>query len=510
MTEDEQSTTDSLATLFSGGILATAGKFFALILGFLTQIAMARLLTEAAYGDVVLTLAVISIVGLIAKLGLDDGVSREYPQHEDDPKKAYGIIKASFIIATVSGFIAGGILFFGAPILAVDILGNKSLIPLFRIGGLVIPSITLSEVAVFLPRGARDANVFVIVRQLFQPLIRFLSISVLLILGLGPLGAVLGQAVTMGLATILGIFLAYRSLPSFEVSPSPMYKSVLSFSIPLLAVQGMGFLNSNIDIYMVGYYLNSSMLGIYNIALQLGNLVSAVLTTTGFLLPPILTKLYKNNETETMRRMYQALIKWVLIGILPAVIVLFFAPELIIGLLFGTNYTPGITALRVLLVGKVTGIILGLNTGALIALGRNRTVSYIVAFQVIVNVILNITLIPLIGIEGAAISLTVSSIVGDILGTTLLYRGFRIHPFTKANLGFLSIVCIVVSFGFVLSLLFNLPTYSVVVLVGILYLPIVATIAIEPEDEKLLSEVEERTGYNLTIIRKVFRAAKSA
>ncbi len=267
----------------------------------------------------------------------------------------------------------------------------------------------------------------------------------------------------------------------------------------------MGFLNTNVDIYMVGYFLASSDLGIYNIALQIGNLVTALLSTAGFLLPPMLTRLQKNGQTAEMRRTYQVLTKWMVVLILPGAVVLFFAPELVIGLLFGERYVPGVTALRILLIGKVVAIVMGLNTQALIALGENRFVSYLVFFQTVVNVIVNYSLIPIIGIEGAAIGMMVSAILGDVVGVGILYREYEVHPLTKAILGPVGAVCAVAVLGYALVQAANLPTYFVVVIVGIAYVPIVATLAPEPEDEQLLTRVEDRTGYELTFVRRAFR-----
>src|SRR6056297_3246240 len=105
MSDDEA--TDSLATVFSGGVLVSASKFVALGFGFFTQVAMARLLTEAAYGDVVLALTVVNVATLAAKLGMDDGVMREFPHHEEDPAKARGVSRAALVVAAISGTLAG-------------------------------------------------------------------------------------------------------------------------------------------------------------------------------------------------------------------------------------------------------------------------------------------------------------------------------------------------------------------------------------------------------------------
>ncbi|MUV88596.1 oligosaccharide flippase family protein [Halapricum sp. CBA1109] len=103
--KNNNSSTSSVVEVLSGGTLVSVAKVLSLGIGFLTQIALARLLTESGYGSVVLALSVMNVAALVAKLGLDDGVTRELPHHEDNPKKAAGVIRAGWVIAAVSGLV---------------------------------------------------------------------------------------------------------------------------------------------------------------------------------------------------------------------------------------------------------------------------------------------------------------------------------------------------------------------------------------------------------------------
>lgn len=503
--EEGQLTIDSLSTLATGGALVSISKFLSLGFGFLAQVAMARLLTEAAYGQVVLTLAIINVGGLIAKLGLDDGLTREFPHHEDSPEKASGVIRAGFVIGTTSGVVVAAVVFLTAPLLATRVFNDASYTRLFRLAAVAVPFVVVNSIAVSLARGSRDARPHAYVNQLLKPVTRLVFIAGFVLAGFGAMGAVAGQIAAIGLAALVALYLAWRILPSYDSPTTPMYRSVLAFSVPLIAVQGMGFVNSNVDVYMVGYYLQSASLGVYNIALQLGNLLTAVLLTTGFLLPPILTRLHKQDKQTEMLRMFQILTKWMLVLGLPVFVVLFFAPEFVIGLLFGETYTAGATALRVLLVGKLIAIVMGLNGSALVALGDNRIVSIIVFCETAINVVLNVLLIPVVGIVGAAIGMAASSVVGDSLGVAILYRRHKLHPFTRPVLATVAAIAAFGSLSYGFLWMLDFPTIAVVPLVGIAYIPIVATLAPEPEDEQLLTRVEERTEYDLTVVRRAFR-----
>ncbi|MUV88597.1 oligosaccharide flippase family protein [Halapricum sp. CBA1109] len=400
------------------------------------------------------------------------------------------------------------LLFVSAPLVGRELFGKPAVVPLLRIAAVGVPFVTVGQVAVAIARGNLDAGVQAYVSQLFQPAMRLLLVVALLIAGFGVIGAVSGQVAAIGLAALAAIYLTRRSLPAYDVTPESMYRSVLVFSLPLIAVQGMGFLNSNVDVYMVGYFLASSELGIYNIALQLGNIVTAILGTAGFLLPPMLTRLHEQGKTVEMRRTYQVLTKWMVVLIMPIFVVLFFSPRLIIGTFFGTDYIPGVLALRILLAGKFFAIIMGLNAQALIALGDNKVVSYIALGETAVNVALNVALIPVVGIEGAAIGMAVSTVVGDLLGVAILYRRFGLHPFTSSVLSPVAALTVVASASYGLLWILGLPGFLTVAVVGILYLPVVAVFGLDPEDQELLATVEDRTGYDLDLVRRTVFALR--
>jgi O-antigen/teichoic acid export membrane protein len=501
--DDQQTTVDSISTVLSGGALVSVGKVLALAAGFLTQVTMARLLTEATYGEVVLALSIVNIVGLVGKMGLDDGIMRQFPHHEDVPAKARGVARAGLSLAAVAGISVGVVVFLAAPLIANSVFNNSSLIPLIRLGAFGIPLAAVNQVSVSLARGARDARPQAYVKQVIQPSSRFLLTAVFLLAGLEAIGAVGARVGSILIGTVLVLVMAKRILPSYDVKPESMYRPVLAFSIPLIAVQGLGFLNTNVDIYMVGYFLASSELGIYNIGLQLSNMVTAVLSTAGFLLPPMMTRLHDQGRTAETRRVFQLITKWMVVLILPIVTVLFFAPRLVIGTMFGDSYNAGATALRILLVGKIFGILMGLNAQGLIALGKNRTVSYLIFFQTVVNVTLNVSLIPIIGIEGAAIGMAVSGILGDILGVAILNREFSVHPFSISVLTPLAAIGGVALASAALLSVLGLPLSGTVIVVGLAYLPIVLTLVPEEEDRELLNRLEDRIGIDLSLVDRL-------
>jgi len=501
-TGDEESS-GSLATAMSGGMLVSASKVFALGFGYLTQIVMARLLTQSGYGDVILTIAVINVTVLLATLGLNDGLMREFPNHEDDPKKARGVVRAGLIISVISGSVVAIAVFVSAPIFAREVFNDPSLAELIRVGAVGVPFIVLGKNAVALARGSRDAKPRAIVDQLIRPVLRFGFIAGLVIAGFGALGAITGQIAAMSVAGLLVTAFALRLLPSPFGESTSMYRPILAFSLPLIAVQGMNFLNSSLDIYMIGYFLDSAQVGVYNIALQLSNLTTVALITVAFLLPPIITRLDKKGKQKELLATYQGLTKWMMMLAVPIFVVLFFAPRIVINLLFGAKYTDGALVLQIVIVGKLVAILSGLNFKSLIALGDNRFVSYMMFAQLVLNFVANYLLIPVYGIVGGAVALTLSAVAGDLLGALVLFRQYDLHPLSLSLLVPVSLLGGIAGVGFVVTTVAGLPLWVVIIPLAVGYPIVVARFAIEPRDEMLLGLFEDRIGRELTPVRNV-------
>jgi O-antigen/teichoic acid export membrane protein len=282
-----------------------------------------------------------------------------------------------------------------------------------------------------------------------------------------------------------------------------MYRPVLVYSLPLIVSEGLNSFVTNVDIYFLGYFLNSSIVGEYNIALQISNLFYPVLFSFSFLLPPVLTRLNKNDQQSEMVELYQIVTKWVVIFTLPLLVLFLFVPRTVVGLLFGSNYTGAATALRVLAVGNFFSVAVGLINASLIALGRNRTVAFILGFQFCVNVILDVVLIPEIGATGAAVATTAAVVLNNVVGAVVLYRWFGVHPVARSWFSLITAVLGVSALSYVVVTAVHISTSLAVLAVGLLYPFIVVAVAIDPADETIVTLIEDRTNAELGFVRGI-------
>lgn len=502
-----ESEIDGFETVVGGAVQLFGGRVFKLVVTFAVQVLLARTLGAADYGTVVIAQMVLGIGGLVALAGLDQGLTRNVPHYGDDEPRARGVARAGLVIAFVSGLVVGGALVLAAPVVANRVFQTPTVTPLVRLAGLAIPFHLLSQVGVSLSRGAGDARAQFVVGQLLNPVLSLLFMGGLVLAGFGAVGAMVGLLLTIALGMVVALYIGIQALPFSLTGPSvPMYRSLFAFSLPLLFAAGMDFLISNTDTFLLVVLADPSDVGIYNVVYRIRQAGMFFFYPITYLLPPLLTRYWREDEHDTGTRLYQVASKWMVLLTTPVFLLFFLFPATVVRLSFGVDYLPGTAALRVLMVPVMVTVLLSANGAALVALGYNRVNLYVNTAVAGVNLVLNVLLIPRFGITGAAVASATALVARDVVYTALLYRWEGLQPFSAAMvrpyLGGVALAAV----GYLGFVTVTTATPLRVVGVGLLYLAVyvplvVALGAVEPEDERLLDRLEERAGVDLDPLR---------
>jgi O-antigen/teichoic acid export membrane protein len=162
--------------------------------------------------------------------------------------------------------------------------------------------------------------------------------------------------------------------------------------------------------------------------------------------------------------------------------------------------------LRVLTVGAFVSAVLGADGRALIGLDRNRVVMYSTLVAAALNVILNVALIPVMGILGAAIASTIAISIRNGLNLGVLYRSHEISPVSSS-----AVRPTLVAIGVAGVLLVGLSQLELPLVLGAiawtaLYPVILIRFGgIRPADKRFVGRIEDRLGTEFTTVRSVFK-----
>lgn len=513
----QQTLDDSLVKITKGAGIALVGTFAALLLGFISRPMVARYGTEAEYGVYSLVLVVLHVSVVIATLGLTSGTVRSiaYARGKNDSERVQKLIPASVQLGLIASVSLGIIVFLASDILAARVFHDAALGFPLKIFALGIPFLTLINVLVSVFRGFEDIKPTVYFQSILRPLLFLLLLLPVVFVNLPFTGVFYAFLASLIVSSVALIVYTVKRLPfpvgfRTSLSANPVAKELLLFSLPLLGVAVLGLIIHWTDTLMLGGLKSSADVGLYNAAHPLAQFISAPLGAMLLIYMPIASGLYAQGSMPEMRRNFSILTKWLCSATLPLFLVLFLFPETVLGFLFGSSYAPAATALKILSIGLIINNFLGPNRATLIAMGEVRFIMWATLATAVLNIGLNVALIPPFGIEGAAIASVASITSINLIRCWKLYSLSKAQPLSKNLLKpTLASVAVVFLFQFIFGK-FVTVTWWMLPLLFILYyviygLAILVTRSFDKEDISMLLAIEKRTGIDLSFIKRILR-----
>lgn len=508
-------TNQSLQTIAKG----TAIIFFSTIIGMLFafggRVLMARFFSQSEYGIFSLALVILNIAVVISMVGIGGGSTRQiaYYRGKDDMAKVQAVISSSPQIALIASVLLSLVLFFTSGVISAQIFHEPGLALPLKIFSIAIPFFVLIHILGSLFRGFDKVEPSAYFRDILRnglfPLL-LLPVILFSLSFLAGIYAFLASVILTGLAFTV-YTLKKAPLTPKRCSPvNPMAKELLLFSLPLLGVAMLGTVIMWTDTLMLGYFKTPEVVGLYNSALPLAQLIPIALTSMGFIYIPVISQLYSQKLIGEIKRTYQVLTKWIFSISLPLFLLLFLFPETILSFFFGAGYAEAAVALRILSLGLVFHAFLGANGMTLLVMGKTRLLMWASLLAAGLNIILNIVLIPQWSITGAAIASLVSHFASNIFCSVKLYQLSRIQPFTKSYLKPVILCGGIIAIIYVLTRSLLVVSYWMLPLIFILFLVVyglslLLTRSFDEEDIMLLLAIEKRVGINMELAKKILR-----
>jgi len=197
-------------------------------------------------------------------------------------------------------------------------------------------------------------------------------------------------------------------------------KSLFTFSFWIfLGASGL-LVFTTADVVLIGYFLSNADVGIYRVALQLASLGVFVALALQNVLYPRFSRWNEEGKQDLMEASLSRAYTYSLVLALPFCVGGWLLGDKLLYYLYGAEFSNGTVALFILLPLYVVYIFLYLQMMTLNALNHPKDSFRITAVAVLVNIALNILLIPMIGISGAAIATLASILVNAVLGYVIL------------------------------------------------------------------------------------------
>jgi O-antigen/teichoic acid export membrane protein len=416
-------------------VKATTGSFGLRVAGagfsFIINLLLARLLGVAGYGAYSYAIAWIGLLAVPALFGLERLLIREIAVYR--VQAAWDLMRGLLLwadrtVLKVSlglGLAASGLIW-----ILADRLGYQMATVLW-LGFLMLPFVTLVRL-----RQASLHGLNQVVLSLFpEYLIRPLLLTVLLGSAyfflrddLKPQWALGLHTTTVVVSLLIGTYLLHKMLPELarDVSPNYQIGAWTRSALPMVLISGMNEINNRIDTIMLGVMKEAEAVGIYNVANRGAQFILLIQTAVDLALAPTIAGLHAAGKMARLQNVITKSTQVVLLLSLSVGIGLVAFGERFL-LLFGSMFVQGHTALAILAAGCVVSNAAGLAAVMLVMTGHERDAALSIGTSVVLNVILNMALIPLWSVEGAATATSISMMARNILMVLLVYRRVGIH-----------------------------------------------------------------------------------
>ncbi len=423
-----------LGKVARGGAIALVGLVIAAIFGFLVRAVIGRVYGPHQYGVYNLVFTVFTIALVIVMLGFPTGIQREVSyfttKHpKEDVKRLISTAISIVIVTSLTGTLVLEIIRDFLP----RYIGGGSLLPeLLEILSISLPVSALLNVSIAISQGFKRVREYVFYGRVLVPVMYFVLVALVSLVFRVPIRSIM---VTYILAQALGLSLLVRDLRRFGILPKrpcisvTLAKRVTTFSLPLLVSGIIGFIMSWTDTLMLGHYLGSTIVGIYNAAAPMSRFIPVFLAAFTVIYNPIATELYARDKLKELSQFYTSVTKWVVLLTFPLFLILVSYPKPVIMTLFGGKYVGAWRPLTVLSIGFMFHSIVGPNGLTLISIGKPAKDMTGNVLGATLNVVMNILLIPKYGMMGAAMATATAYVVANLYKSILLFK-LGISPLT--------------------------------------------------------------------------------
>lgn len=201
------------------------------------------------------------------------------------------------------------------------------------------------------------------------------------------------------------------------------YKSY-PFAISSMAI----FLLSTFDVVFLKKYFGDSTVAFYSVAIKLMTILSMVINVVNITVSAKIAELFSLKNKKELIKIIKNSSRLIFILTLPMSLIICIFSEKILTF-FGPQYIVAKQALIILIFGQCINSLFGVAPIYLNMTGRQYLFQFILIFAVFANLVLNSILVPKYGIEGAAISFSISMFLWNLLSSVYIYIKDKIKVF---------------------------------------------------------------------------------
>ncbi|MGA2676541.1 MAG: oligosaccharide flippase family protein [Methanobacterium sp.] len=467
----------SSTKIAKGSLVMLIGSFIFRIGGFVYRISLAYLLGPTGYGILGLTLPLIGVLQLSAEGGIPPAIAKYIAQYEalNQPEMIRQIIKTSFKLIIVMGFLLSLTIFILAKPLALDVLHQPLAVVPFQAVSLITPfSVITGELKGVFQGFYQMSNL--VITKAFEQSFTIIFAIVLILANFYVAGAVIGTAIgymVAGVAAFI-LFRKYvwkhlkdtkrrsRRLNPHNNLDEPftlrkelrLVRMLLLFSVPVVFSSLGELFMYDMGTWVIGAYLPAQFVGYYAAASPIARLPLIISMAVATAVLPATSAALSVNDGELITTYINQAYRYVTIVVLPASLGIAVFATPIISLIF-PGYVEGAEALRILALGMLFFTLYTVSGSISQGVGKPVIPMVALAIGTVIELGLSVILVPKYGINGAALATSIATFLLMVMVAwrTLRYVNVRLE---YGNFGKIVIASVIMT----IILLFIPTTYA--------------------------------------------------
>jgi O-antigen/teichoic acid export membrane protein len=401
----------ALKTLYRHSSHYLGGRVAVMLLGFISFPLFTRVFSVADYGAINLIVNTVLLLTVISKFGFQHAVQRYYPESASSPDPD-----------TVRRYYST--LFYGTALIAIVLslgFAGSVFLGFGHFLGITATSTLLLACALIMVRSLRSMQMNLMQMENKTKLYNGMDIlqkaaTIALICLLIFFWKKTIFAFFLGLVAVEGVILlqympilARRRLISPGMFDTTFLRGALAFSFPLMIAEISWVVLDSGDRFFIQHYLGAQSLGFYaaayGIAIYLQDVLMVPLQLSLF---PICMKLWNSEGKQaTQAFLSRSLDQFMLVAVLVVSVAMVTSRDVIV-VLASKKFQEAHTLLPFLVIGLVLSAVTIYFRPGLLIYKRASKIATATFYASILNIVLNVVLLPRVGLIGAAIATAVS------------------------------------------------------------------------------------------------------
>jgi O-antigen/teichoic acid export membrane protein len=380
-------------------------------LAFLSQVFLARVMGAYEFGLYIYAFMLLTVFSVLVPFGTDLAVLRFIPEYfvKKRWRRLEGVFRAS--IAFV-GVMAVAIALVAAALIHVfsDRIGEHYVAPLYMV--LVsLPLFALPQIYMNFARTFDWTALAYTPNFILRPALLIILVIGLVVVNVPPTAT----AVLVASLAASALAFAYQAITVHSRKPhvtqpaAPAYhvRAWLTVAFSMAMINGFELITTYGDVLILGNFVEPDKIGIYNAAVRTAGIINIVLMAVSATATPKYAELYAKHQHDELRSYVFDTARWIFWPSLLGGILLILGGKYIL-LAFGPAFIDGYPVLVILVLSNLGLAAAGNVDSLLIMTGQQRVCARVMVWTALAFIALNFTLIPLLGVIGAALAVWAS------------------------------------------------------------------------------------------------------